>query len=342
MEPRHDKKKPREPGTLYVVATPIGNMEDLTDRARRILSEVDLVAAEDTRTVGLFLSRLGIRNRLLSYFEGNESRRTPGLVERLRAGEDIALVCEAGTPTISDPGSILVTAALEAGLPVVPVPGPSAAVAALSASGLPTDHFYFEGFLPKPRAKKRRRLTELSRIDATLIFYESPKRTAATLAAMAEILGPDRRAVVARELTKLHEEFLRADLSELAARAAQEPLRGEVVILVEGAARQTATDRLGGPELDRAIEAGLEAGHSPGHIARDLALRTGVPRRLVYQRALELESQRGDPEAESESDSNSESNARLVRESGSRTDSGPETDSSPEPDSGPESGPESD
>ena len=306
MEPLHNKKPPRESGTLYVVATPIGNMEDLTDRARRILSEVDLIAAEDTRTVGLFLSRLGIRNRLLSYFEGNESKRTPQLVERVRAGDDIALVCEAGTPTISDPGSVLVAAALQEGLPMVPVPGPSAAIAALSASGLPTEHFYFEGFLPKPRTKKRRRLTELSRIDATLIFYESPKRTAATLAAMAEVLGPDRRAVVARELTKLHEEFLRASLSELADQAREKPLRGEVVILVEGAAPQTATDQLDGPELDLAIEAELKAGHSPGHIARDLAAQTGLPRRTVYQRALELEAQHDELEVETESDSTPE------------------------------------
>ncbi len=277
-----------------MVATPIGNMEDVTDRARRILQEVDLVAAEDTRTVGLFLSRLGIRNRLISYFEGNETKKTPVLIERLQDGENVALVCEAGTPTISDPGATLVTAAMQAGLQVVPIPGPSAAIAALSASGLATDQFYFEGFLPKSRAKKRRRLETLSGLDATLIFYESPKRTAATLEVMAEVLGGHRRAVVARELTKLYEEFLRSTLSDLAARLKNQSIRGEVVILVEGADPTMNRDSMDDPELDQAIEERLESGDSPGRIARDMAQRFGLPRRRIYQRALQLQALRED------------------------------------------------
>ncbi len=280
-------------GVLYVVATPIGNMEDITDRALRVLGDVDLIAAEDTRTVGLFLSRLGLHKRLISYFEGNEAKRTPDLIERIQAGLDIALVCEAGTPAISDPGARLVTAAVAADIRVVPIPGPSAAVTALSASGLSTDHFYFEGFLPKAHSKRMRRLEALRELDATLIFYESPKRTARTLADMLEVLGPDRRAVLARELTKLHEEFIRGTLADLSEMAQQTQLRGEIVILVEGSAEGAYDGRLA-DDIDERISRQLASGIQPGHIARALASELGIGRRSIYQRALELQARSRD------------------------------------------------
>ena len=286
-------------GVLYVVATPIGNMKDITDRALRVLADVDLIAAEDTRTVGLFLSRLGLHKRLISYFEGNEAKRTPDLVERLQAGLDIALVCEAGTPTISDPGARLVAAAVAADLSVVPIPGPSAVVAALSASGLPTDHFYFEGFLPKSRSKRKHRLEVLRGLDATLIFYESPKRTVRTLADMLEVLGPDRRAVLARELTKLHEEFIRGTLADLSETTQQTQLRGEIVILVEGAS-EGAFGHHDANDLDERIMEQLAAGSQPGHIARALASQLGIGRRSIYQRALELQAESWDEKSVNE------------------------------------------
>lgn len=221
-------------GTLYVVSTPIGNLEDLTYRATRVLSEVDIVACEDTRHSQKLLNHYGIKTKTVSYHEHNESGRAVELLAYIKSGLDVAIVSDAGTPGISDPGFRVVRMALEAGLRVVPIPGPTALVSALVASGLPSDEFFFAGFLPARSGARRTRLADLAAIPSTLVFYEAPHRIVASLADAREILG-EREAVVARELTKLHEEVLRGRLSELAdkfSQAAQEP-RGEMVVVID-------------------------------------------------------------------------------------------------------------
>lgn len=219
--------------TLYVVATPIGNLEDVSSRALRILGEVDRIAAEDTRTTGRFLARFEIRKPLTSLHDANEARRTPALVAALREGETIALVSEAGTPLISDPGYRLVRAAVGDRIPVVPVPGPTAATALLSVSGLPTDRFVFEGFLPPKKGKRRRRLEELRNEPRTIVLYESPYRVERTLAEMVEAMG-DREIVVGRELTKMFEEILRGPVSAVQRALEGRKLKGEFTIVVRG------------------------------------------------------------------------------------------------------------
>jgi len=220
-------------GTLYIVSTPIGNLEDITVRALRILSEVDLIAAEDTRKTSILLNHYTIKKPLTSYFEHNEQVKTGWLVGRLKDGENIALVSEAGTPTISDPGFRIVAAAIAADITVVPVPGACAAIAALSASGLPVHRFAFEGFLPPKSGKRKNLLKKIAAEERTLIFYESPYRIQAAIADMLEVLG-ERRAVVARELTKLHEEFMYGTLSVIAERLCSAVIKGEFTVVVEG------------------------------------------------------------------------------------------------------------
>jgi len=271
--------------TLYVVATPIGNMEDLTPRAARVLADVDVIASEDTRSIGRFLGRLGIAKQQVSLFEGNEARRSEEMIDRLTQGQDVALVCEAGTPTISDPGGRLVTAAVKAGIRVVPVAGPSAVVAAVSASGLATDHFYFEGFLPRKVGPLRRRLEAVATLEATLVFYESPRRTADSLVVMAEVFGGARRAVVARELTKVYEEFVRGTLASLTERFAKEPPRGEVTILVAGAGPCPV---LGGEALDEQIRILQDEGLKPRAIAARLSPASDLTGSELYRRVLDL------------------------------------------------------
>jgi 16S rRNA (cytidine1402-2'-O)-methyltransferase len=229
-------------GTLYVVATPIGNLEDVSLRALRVLREVDLVAAEDTRHVRKLLDHYGIRKRVVSYHEHNERTRTPQLLAALRSGRSVALVSDAGTPALSDPGYPLVRACAEAQIPVVPVPGPSAAVAALVVSGLPTDRFLFLGFPPRRRPARRRFFEEVRDGRATLVLFESPHRLADCLEDALAVLG-DRRAAVCRELTKLHEEVRRGTLSELVSWARQAAPLGEVTVVVEGASREAAGAR---------------------------------------------------------------------------------------------------
>lgn len=220
-------------GTLYLVATPIGNLEDITQRALRVLREVDAIACEDTRHTRVLLNHYGIKTRMLSYHEHNERERAAELTALLETGASIAVVSDAGTPGISDPGFRLVNDALKHGARVVPVPGPVAFVAALVASGLPTDEFFFGGFLPARSTQRRARLTEVRAFNSTLIFYEAPHRIAQTLADAREILG-EREAVVARELTKLHEEIARGRLSELAKHFNGEgAARGEMVLLID-------------------------------------------------------------------------------------------------------------
>jgi 16S rRNA (cytidine1402-2'-O)-methyltransferase len=277
------------PGTLFVVATPIGNRADITARARDILAGVDLVAAEDTRHTGQLLTLLGITTPLQALHEHNEAARCGELVARLLEGARIALVSDAGTPLISDPGFRLVAAAAAAGVPVVPVPGACAAVAALSVAGLPTDRFVFEGFLPPRAAARRARLAALAAEPRTIVFYEAPHRIAETLADLAGAFGAERAAVVARELTKLHETIYRGSLGELATRGADDPnmARGEAVLVVAGAAASDAADGVDPARLDRLL-AGLLNG-LPLSQAVDLAAElTGERRNRVYERALTL------------------------------------------------------
>lgn len=222
------------PGTLYLVATPIGNLADITHRAIQVLKDVDLIACEDTRHTNKLLNHYAITTKTISYHEHNEQQRAAQLIEQLKEGSNIAVVSDAGTPSISDPGFRLVRAAIENEIAVVPVPGPSALIAALIAAGLPTDEFFFAGFLPSRPNARRARLTELQSVPGTLIFYEAPHRLVATLKDALEVLG-EREAVVARELTKLHEEIRRGRLSELATDYADKKndIRGEIVVLID-------------------------------------------------------------------------------------------------------------
>ncbi|MGA3144567.1 MAG: 16S rRNA (cytidine(1402)-2'-O)-methyltransferase [Verrucomicrobiota bacterium] len=225
---------PLTPGTLYLVATPIGNLEDITLRALRVLRECDVVAAEDTRHSGRLLKHFGISKPLLSYFQFNEARRSEEIIGRLRSGEKVALVTDAGSPGISDPGERVVKAAIAAGFRVESVPGPSALVAALTASGLPTDEFHFIGFLPYKSGQRRNKLESLKSFDGTLVLYESPYRIEKLLVELSEVF-PDRQVVLARELTKKFEEFLRGKPAELLAIAKKRSLKGEFVVMMGAA-----------------------------------------------------------------------------------------------------------
>lgn len=222
---------PLQPGTLYLVATPLGNLEDITLRALRVLRECDVLAAEDTRRSGQLLAHFGIRKPLVSYFRFNEARRSEEILERLRRGQTVALVTDAGSPGISDPGERVVRAALAAGFRVEPVPGPCALIAALTASGLPTEEFHFVGFLPHKSGQRRKALERLATLPGTLVLYESPHRLERLLAELAELM-PERAVVLARELTKKFEEFLRGRPAELLARVSQRAVRGELVVLI--------------------------------------------------------------------------------------------------------------
>ena len=225
-------------GKLFIVSTPIGNMEDITLRALRTLSEVDLIAAEDTRRTGLLLKHHNIQKPLTSYFEGNEQKKKEFLLGRLKEGNRVALVSDAGTPGISDPGFRLVQLAIDSRIPVISIPGPSAAIAVLSISGLPTDAFFFRGFLPHKSKQRRDILQELQGRRETLIFYESPYRISQTLKDILEILG-DRQAVLARELTKAHEEILRGRIRDILNQISARKLKGEITVVLSGKTRKT-------------------------------------------------------------------------------------------------------
>lgn len=224
-------------GTLYIVSTPIGNREDITLRALRILKEVDLIAAEDTRHTGLLLRHFGIQTPLTSYFEGNELRKKEFILSKLRQGVRVALVSDAGTPGISDPGFRLIQTAAENRIAVVPVPGPSAVIVALSVSGLPTDAFLFKGFLPHKSKKRKDWLKQLEGVRETLIFYESPHRISETLNDIFEILG-DREMVLTRELTKVYEEIIRGRVSEIRNQIGDRTLKGEITLVIGGKKRE--------------------------------------------------------------------------------------------------------
>jgi len=266
-------------GKLYVVGTPIGNVDDLSPRARSVLAMADVIAAEDTRHTRGLLSRIGVESRLIAYHEHNETERVPMLLEQLAAGKCVALVSDAGTPLISDPGWRLVGAAQAAGVAVVPVPGPCAAIAALSAAGLPTDHFVFEGFLPRRDAARAERLEALRHEQRTIVFYEAVHRIAATLTALHAAFGGERRAAIARELTKSHEQIATGTLTELAARLDSSiPLLGEFVVVVAGAAATTPDEA----EAQR-VYALLAAELPPDKALKLASAITGVPRNVLYR-----------------------------------------------------------
>lgn len=274
------------PGTLYLVATPIGNLADITYRAIDVLKAVDLIACEDTRHTRRLLQHYGITTRTISCHEHNEEKRAVQLIDLLKQGSNIAVVSDAGTPSISDPGFRLVRAAIEHELPVVPIPGPSALIAALIAAGLPTDEFFFAGFLPARTNARRARLKELRSVPGTLIFYEAPHRLPATLKDAREILG-ERAAVVARELTKLHEEIRRGLLSELASHF-NENVRGEIVVLID---RNVISEATSAPGLRVAALVGQLEREGMDHrtalkkAARELGLsRAEAYRRLIAER----------------------------------------------------------
>jgi 16S rRNA (cytidine1402-2'-O)-methyltransferase len=277
-------------GTLFIVGTPIGNLEDLTLRAARVLREADVVAAEDTRSAMTLLRHvdaLGAANparKLISYFEGNEAEREDQIVEAVNAGKTVAVISEAGMPGISDPGARVVAAAVEAGVKIDVIPGPNAALAALVASGLPTDRFTFFGFPPRETGARQELFGTLRNEIATLIFYEAPDRVGATLADLSAALGAERRASLGRELTKLHEEHVRGTLGELAARYASEAPRGECTLVVAGGAAAEADI-----DIEAELRKLLAQGLGPKDAAQRLVVVTGKPRRQLYQLALSLQ-----------------------------------------------------
>ncbi len=270
-------------GTLYVVATPIGNLEDVTLRALRILREVDLIAAEDTRHTAKLLHHYGIRKAMVSYHEHNERQRTPQLIAHLREGRSVALLSDAGTPGISDPGYELVRACVAEGIPVVPVPGPSALLAALVVSGLPVDRFLFGGFVPRKASERRSFLEELKPVRATLVLFESPERLLETLRDLRAVMG-DRRVAVCRELTKLHEEVFRGTVTEAIAHLEVRPPRGEITLVVEGAAGAP----LEAGEVEEDLRRLLAQGVSVRDAAEAVAKAYGVPKREAYRKALRI------------------------------------------------------
>lgn len=274
-------------GVLYVVATPIGNLEDISQRALRVLAEADLIVAEDTRHSARLLRHYRIGGTLLSLHEHNEVQRIPEIIARLRRGEQVALISDAGTPLVSDPGYRLVRAVRASGLRVVPVPGPSAVLCALSAAGLPTDRFVFEGFLPPRPGARRRRLGELAGEPRTLVFFEAPQRITAALADLAAAFGSEREAVVARELTKVFETIRGGSLGELEiwVRERAENRRGEFVIVVHGALREAGTEA--DEDAERVLRVLLA--ELPLSQAVALAARlTAEPSNRLYRRALAL------------------------------------------------------
>ena len=272
------------PGILYIVATPIGNLEDITLRALRVLKEVDVIAAEDTRHTQILLNHHGIRTPLTSYHEHNERTKAQELVARLEQGQDIALVSDAGTPAISDPGFRLVVEAIHAGVRIIPIPGASALTAILSASGLATDRFIFEGFLPARKKQRRERLQTLRDETRTLVFYEAPHRLRDALDDVHELLG-NRETVLAREVSKIHEEFLRGPLSELICMLERQEIRGEVTLIISGSAGES---RVNEDLLIAEIRELKGQGLRHKEIAEVLGEKFGYAKKEIYRLALAL------------------------------------------------------
>jgi 16S rRNA (cytidine1402-2'-O)-methyltransferase len=272
-------------GILYIVATPIGNLEDITLRAIRILKEADLIAAEDTRHTQKLLNKYDIRTPVTSYHDHNKEEKAPVLVARMLEGKNVALVSDAGTPGISDPGYFLINLAVDQKVPVVPVPGATAAIAALSISGLPTDSFVFEGFLPSRHTARMRRLEELKQEKRTLVLYEAPHRIHQTIDDMAAVLG-DRKAVMTRELTKVHEETIRGTLSEIRDHLIKGSSKGEFTVIVHGAEEHPAQANIDPAEYLRnlMLHQGLSKKDAVAAAAKDL----GLPKKDVYKESLKL------------------------------------------------------
>jgi 16S rRNA (cytidine1402-2'-O)-methyltransferase len=289
--PMDERESVRCPSGLYVVATPIGNLEDITLRAIKTLDGVDLIAAEDTRRTSRLLAHYRIRTPLISCHEHNEQQRSPELIGKIQSGAAVALVSDAGTPSVSDPGYRLVRAALAHGVNVFPIPGVSAAVTALCASGLPTDAFVFLGFAPRKKGRRRDLLESLADERRTLVFYESPRRVAAFLDEILVAMG-DRPAVLGRELTKLHEEFIRGTLSEIRAVLADRlEVKGECTLLVDGAA---ATESISDADLIDALRHALaQPGVRLSGLSRDFARQYGLPKKTVYAMALTIKNETG-------------------------------------------------
>ena len=272
-------------GKLYLVATPIGNLEDITARALRVLQEVSLILAEDTRHTGRLLKQYDISTPQDSYFEHNKLAKLEGVLKKLAEG-DVALVSDAGTPGLNDPGYELVRAALEAGYAVSPVPGPSAPVAALVASGLPTDRFLYLGYLRRKSSERQRQLAEIKQLPYTLIFLETPHRLLAALGDLQSALG-NRQMAVARELTKMYEEIYRGTLSQAEAHFEAHPPKGEITLVVAGAPQRLPEWSL--ERLEQALKDGLADGQSPSSLAREVSAQSGWKRREVYRLVMELD-----------------------------------------------------
>ena len=271
-------------GVLYIVATPIGNLSDLSPRAAGILSEVDFVAAEDTRITVKLLNHLGIKKPMISCYRHNELQRTDTIIERIKNGESCALCSDAGTPAISDPGEELVRKAVENNIPVIPIPGPSAVITALSASGLITSRFCFEGFIPMNRKTRKKRLLELQNEARTIVIYEAPHKLKRTLNDLLEYLG-DRTVTLARELTKIHEEIVRTTLGEAVKKYADNEPRGEFVVIISGKLTEEAEDYT----LEEAAELAksfIKEGYSASEAAGKAAAETGIARSIIYKAAV--------------------------------------------------------
>ena len=270
-------------GVLYIVATPIGNLEDITLRALRVLKESDLIAAEDSRHTRKLLTHYGISTPLTSYYDEIEQEKAALLVEQLKKGKNIALVSDAGTPTLSDPGFRLVQAAIQQSVPIVPVPGPSALTAALSASGLPTDRFAFEGFLPAKKQERRARLQRLREETRTLVFYESPHRVQESLKDLLEILG-DRELVLGREVTKVYEEFIRGRVSAVSAAVARSEPRGEITMVIGGyGGEERPTEEILRAEIEKLKKKGLRV----KEIAEILGEKFSYAKKEIYRLVLQ-------------------------------------------------------
>ena len=290
--PIHNSGDVVSPGTLYVVATPIGHRDDLTLRALKILGQVDLIAAEDTRKTRRLLELHGIDGSFISYHEHNEKDRTPQILKKLQTGTSIALVSNAGTPTVSDPGFRLIKSAAGHGVAIVPVPGVSAAAAALSVAGLPTDAFTFAGFLPKKKGKRLKLLDQLAQEPRTLIFYESPKRILTLISEIIDAMG-DRFGVLAREMTKLHEEFIRDQLSEIQAILKKRPvIKGECTLLVSGWDDNPSVEW---ESVKTEIKDQLQSSTAPvSELVKRISQKYGLPKNKVYQEALVIRGQRSE------------------------------------------------
>ncbi len=277
-------------GTLYIVSTPIGNLEDITLRAIRVLKEADLVAAEDTRHSRHLLDRYQIETQLTSYHDHNKEEKAPVLIARILEGKNVALVSDAGTPGISDPGYFLINLAIDQKIPVVPIPGATAAIAALSVSGMPTDRFMFEGFLPAKHLARLKRLQELAREERTLVFYEAPHKIIRAVEDMFEVFG-DRQVVITRELTKIHEEMIRGTLSECLKRLHEGTIKGEFTVIVHGATMDQKTRNIDTAEYLKNLI--LHRGLSRKEAVSVAADELGLPKKDVYKESLKIENAPG-------------------------------------------------